>query len=112
MVKIDSSSHGINSDFGESKWERVAAPNRRFTIESNFWKKNTTLFSHVKTPCSLRSLGTVWGQHFSEEVMSRFYKNKTKSKKKTFTGYTKLYEREDAKESIQMKLERLFISSV
>ncbi|CAN8287880.1 unnamed protein product [Cochlearia groenlandica] len=31
MVKINSSSHGVISDFGESKWGRVANPNRRFT---------------------------------------------------------------------------------
>ncbi|CAN8294514.1 unnamed protein product [Cochlearia groenlandica] len=41
------------------------------------------------------------------KVRRRFYKNGAMSKKKTFKGYTKQYDREDAKESIQSELDKM-----
>ena len=62
---------------------------------------------YVKTPRGLRTLGTVWAQHLSEELRRRFYKNWCKSKKKAFTKYSKQYETDEGKKSIQEKLEKL-----
>eukprot|EP01130_Rhizamoeba_saxonica_P000721 TRINITY_DN10654_c0_g1_i1.p1 TRINITY_DN10654_c0_g1~~TRINITY_DN10654_c0_g1_i1.p1 ORF type:complete len:416 (+),score=99.41 TRINITY_DN10654_c0_g1_i1:57-1250(+) len=44
---------------------------------------------YIETPTGLRTLTTVWGSYFSEEVMRRFYKNWYRSKKKAFTKYHK-----------------------
>ena len=63
--------------------------------------------AYVKTPRGLRSLNTVWAQHLSEEVKRRFYKNWCKSKKKAFTKYSKQYETEEGKKSIQAQLEKM-----
>lgn len=62
---------------------------------------------YVKTPRGLRSLNTVWAQHLSEELRRRFYKNWCKSKKKAFTKYSKQYESEEGKKSIQAQLEKI-----
>lgn len=62
---------------------------------------------YVKTPRGLRTLGTVWAQHLSEEVRRRFYKNWCKSKKKAFAKYSKQYETDEGKKTIQEKLEKL-----
>ncbi|XP_022762764.1 60S ribosomal protein L3-like isoform X2 [Durio zibethinus] len=62
---------------------------------------------YVKTPRGLRTLGTVWAQHLSEEVKRRFYKHWCKSKKKAFTKYSKKFETEDGKKDIQLQLEKL-----
>lgn len=62
---------------------------------------------YVKTPRGLRSLNTVWAQHLSEELKRRFYKNWCKSKKKAFTKYSKQYESEEGKKSIQAQLEKM-----
>lgn len=62
---------------------------------------------YVKTPRGLRSLNTVWAQHLSEEVRRRFYKNWCKSKKKAFTKYSKQYETDEGKKSIQAQLEKI-----
>lgn len=62
---------------------------------------------YVKTPRGLRSLGTVWAQHLSEEVKRRFYKNWGKSKKKAFTKYTKKFNTEDGKKDIHAQLEKM-----
>lgn len=62
---------------------------------------------YVKTPRGLRSLNTVWAQHLSEEVRRRFYKNWCKSKKKAFTKYSKQYETDEGKKSIQAQLEKM-----
>ena len=62
---------------------------------------------YVKTPRGLRTLGTVWAQHLSEELRRRFYKNWCKSKKKAFTKYSKQYESDEGKKTIQEKLEKL-----
>ncbi|TXG53645.1 hypothetical protein EZV62_018901 [Acer yangbiense] len=62
---------------------------------------------YVKTPRGLRSLNTVWAQHLSEKVRRRFYRNWCKSKKKAFTKYSKQYESEDGKKSIQSQMEKM-----
>ncbi|XP_038993246.1 60S ribosomal protein L3-1-like [Hibiscus syriacus] len=62
---------------------------------------------YVKTPRGLRSLNTVWAQHLSEEVKRRFYKHWYKSKKKAFTKYSKQYESEEGKKSIEAQLEKI-----
>ncbi|KAG4163498.1 hypothetical protein ERO13_D01G175001v2 [Gossypium hirsutum] len=62
---------------------------------------------YVKTPRGLRTLGSVWAQHLSEEVKRRFYKHWCKSKKKAFTKYSKKLETEDGKNDIQLQLEKL-----
>lgn len=62
---------------------------------------------YVRTPRGLRTLNTVWAQHLSEEVKRRFYKNWCKSKKKAFTKYSKQYESEEGKKSIQSQLEKM-----
>ncbi|KAM7257899.1 hypothetical protein ACFE04_013640 [Oxalis oulophora] len=62
---------------------------------------------YVKTPGGLRSLNIVWAQHLSEEVKRRFYKNWCKSKKKTFTKYSKNFETETGKKDIQKQLEKM-----
>ncbi|XP_039035707.1 60S ribosomal protein L3-2-like [Hibiscus syriacus] len=59
---------------------------------------------YVKTPRGLRSLNTVWAHHLSEEVKRRFYKHWCKSKKKAFTKYSKQYESEEEKKSIEHDL--------
>lgn len=62
---------------------------------------------YVKTPRGLRSLNTVWAQHLSEEVKRRFYKNWCKSKKKAFAKYSKTYETDEGKKSIEAQFEKL-----
>ncbi|KAJ6337226.1 hypothetical protein OIU76_006994 [Salix suchowensis] len=62
---------------------------------------------YVKTPSGLRTLNTVWAQHLSEELRRRFYKNWCKSKKKAFTKYSKQFETDAGKKSIQTQLEKL-----
>lgn len=62
---------------------------------------------YVKTPRGLRSLNTVWAQHLSEDVKRRMYKNWSKSKKKAFSSYSKQYESEEGKKSIQSQLEKM-----
>jgi large subunit ribosomal protein L3e len=62
---------------------------------------------YLKTPSGLRTLNTVWAQHLSEEVKRRFYKNWCKSKKKAFAKYSKQYETDEGKKSIQSQLEKL-----
>ncbi|MBA0581217.1 hypothetical protein Gorai_023401 [Gossypium raimondii] len=65
------------------------------------------IVGYVKTPRGLRTLGSVWAQHLSEEVKRRFYKHWCKSKKKAFTKYSKKLETEDGKNDIQLQLEKL-----
>jgi len=60
---------------------------------------------YVHTPKGLRTLGTVWASHLSDEARRRFYKNWYKSKKKAFTNYSKKYAEDKA--SIDKDLERL-----
>merc|ERR1712113_199119 len=40
---------------------------------------------YIDTPRGLRALKTVWAQHLGEECKRRFYKNRSKSKKKAFS---------------------------
>lgn len=61
---------------------------------------------YIATPRGLRTLGTVWAQHLSDEAKRRFYKNWYKSKKKAFTNYAKKYEEDGGKE-IEATLEKL-----
>lgn len=61
---------------------------------------------YIPTPRGLRTIGTVWAQHLSDELKRRFYKNWYASKKKAFTKYTKKYEEEGGK-SIEEALEKL-----
>ncbi len=46
---------------------------------------------YAETPRGLRSIGTVWAEHLSDEVKRRFYKNWYKSKKKAFSKYASQY---------------------
>lgn len=61
---------------------------------------------YVSTPRGLRTLGTVWAQHLSDEVKRRFYKNWYKSKKKAYTKYSKKYD-EDGGKAIEASVEKL-----
>lgn len=65
------------------------------------------LVGYVKTPRGVRTLGTVWAQHLSEEVRRRFYKNWAKSKNKAFTKYSKKHETEEGKKDISSQLEMM-----
>ncbi len=65
------------------------------------------LVGYIKTPCSLRSLNTIWAQHLSDELKRRFYKNWYKSKKKAFSKYTKKYETDEGKKDLESDLERM-----
>jgi len=50
------------------------------------------LVGYAETPKGLRTIGTVWAQHLSEEARRRFYKQWHKSKgKKAFTRNAKKY---------------------
>jgi len=44
---------------------------------------------YKETPLGLRTVGTVWAQHLSNECKRRFYKNWYNSKRKAFTKYAK-----------------------
>jgi large subunit ribosomal protein L3e len=61
---------------------------------------------YIKTPRGLRSLGTVFTEHLSEEVRRSFYKNWYRSKnRKAFTKYIKKYA--DGKKVISAELEAI-----
>lgn len=61
---------------------------------------------YVDTPRGLRTLGTVWASHLSEEVRRRFYKNWYRAKRKAFTKYAKKYAENKAK-TIDVELAKL-----
>jgi large subunit ribosomal protein L3e len=65
------------------------------------------IVGYIDTPQGLRSLGTVWAQHLSEDVRRRFYKNWSRSKKRAFTKYGKKYSAKQKKHTIDKELERL-----
>jgi len=65
------------------------------------------MVGYVETPSGLRTLTTVWGQHLSQEVKRRFYKNWFKSKKKAFTKYTNKYKVDRVEEEINSQYERI-----
>jgi len=46
---------------------------------------------YIETPRGLRSIGTVWAQHISDEARRRYYRRWYSSKKKAFTKYAKKY---------------------
>jgi large subunit ribosomal protein L3e len=46
---------------------------------------------YIETPKGLRTIGTVWAQHISDEARRRFYRRWYTSKKKAFTKYAKKY---------------------
>ncbi|KAL5274154.1 RpL3.2 family protein [Megaselia abdita] len=56
---------------------------------------------YIETPFGLRSLGTIWAQHLSEECRRRFYKNWYQSKKKAFTKTSKKWTDDLGKKSIE-----------
>jgi large subunit ribosomal protein L3e len=62
---------------------------------------------YVETPHGMRTLGTVWAQHISDECKRRFYKNWYRSKRKAFTKYALNYERSKKKRTIDSQLKRL-----
>lgn len=61
---------------------------------------------YISTPRGLRTLGTVWAQHLSDEMKRSLYKNWYKSKRKAFTKYAKKYEEDEGK-SVEEGLEKL-----
>jgi large subunit ribosomal protein L3e len=60
---------------------------------------------YIETPKGLRTIGTVWAQHISDEARRRFYKRWYSSKKKAFTQYSKKYT--EKKASIDKELDKL-----
>jgi len=62
---------------------------------------------YVKTAQGLKTLGTVWAQHLSEECRRRFYKNWYRAKKKAFTKYALQYDAALKKSSIDKQITRL-----
>jgi large subunit ribosomal protein L3e len=63
------------------------------------------LVGYIETPRGLRTLGTIWAQHLSDDVRRRFYRNWCKSKKKAFTKYAKKWA--DAPKEIERELEKI-----
>lgn len=53
------------------------------------------IVGYVQTPRGLRSLGTLWSTHLSNEVKRRFYKNWYAGKKKAFTKYVAARQKAD-----------------
>jgi large subunit ribosomal protein L3e len=60
---------------------------------------------YIETPKGLRTIGTVWAQHISDEARRRWYKRWFSSKKKAFTQYSKKYT--ERKASIEKELDKL-----
>lgn len=60
---------------------------------------------YIETPRGLRTIGTVWAQHISDDARRRFYKRWYSSKKKAFTKYAKKYTTHKA--SIDSELAKL-----
>lgn len=50
------------------------------------------LVGYVLTPRGYKAVGTVWTANIKDECKRRFYKNWSKSKKKAFSKYSKLYQ--------------------
>ena len=55
------------------------------------------IVGYAPLPNGLRSVGTVWAEHLTEEVKRRFYKNWYKSKQRAFTKYVKKNYAKDVK---------------
>jgi large subunit ribosomal protein L3e len=61
----------------------------------------------IETPRGLRTLGTIWAEHLSEECRRRFYKNWYQSKKKAFTKYASKWQDEEGKKVIEKDFSKL-----
>lgn len=61
----------------------------------------------IETPRGLRTLGTIWAEHLSEECRRRFYKNWYKSKKKAFTKYANKWQDDEGKKVIEKDFNKL-----
>jgi large subunit ribosomal protein L3e len=61
----------------------------------------------IETPRGLRTLGTIWAEHLSEECRRRFYKNWYQCKKKAFTKYAKKWQDDDGKKVIERDFKKL-----
>ncbi|XP_077415280.1 large ribosomal subunit protein uL3-like isoform X2 [Vanacampus margaritifer] len=55
---------------------------------------------YIRTVRGLRSLKTIFAEHLSDECKRKFYKNWHKSKKKAFTKYSKKWQDEAGKKSL------------
>jgi large subunit ribosomal protein L3e len=62
---------------------------------------------YASTPQGLKTVGTVWAQHLSEECRRRFYKNWYRSKKKAFTKHALRYDASLKAKTIDRQLLRL-----
>jgi large subunit ribosomal protein L3e len=60
---------------------------------------------YIETPRGLRTIGTVWAQHISDEARRRFYRRWYSAKKKAFTQYAKKYT--ERKAAIDEELDKL-----
>eukprot|EP00026_Physarum_polycephalum_P001259 Phypoly_transcript_01260.p1 GENE.Phypoly_transcript_01260~~Phypoly_transcript_01260.p1 ORF type:complete len:403 (+),score=74.43 Phypoly_transcript_01260:2196-3404(+) len=60
---------------------------------------------YIETPKGLRTIGTVWAQHISDEALRRFYKRWYRAKKKAFTRYSKKYT--ERRQSIDAVLDKI-----
>jgi len=65
------------------------------------------MVGYVKTPRGIRSLGTMWASHLSDEVKRRFYKNWYRTKKKAFTRHEAKHKKDaSSNENMQAKLSK------
>ncbi|KAF6040131.1 RpL3 [Bugula neritina] len=62
---------------------------------------------YIETPRGLRTIGTIWAEHLSEECRRRFYKNWYHSKKKAFTKYAKKWQDDDGRKVIERDFNKL-----
>jgi len=66
------------------------------------------LVGYIETPRGLRALSTVWASKIPADLLRRFYKNWSTSKKKAFSKYADRWKEEDkSKKSIKCDLERI-----
>ena len=66
------------------------------------------MVGYIQTPRGMRTLSTVWAGKLEAEVLRRFYRNWTNSKKKAFSKYADRYKQDDkSKTSIKRDLERI-----
>lgn len=65
------------------------------------------IVGYYDTPRGLRSIGTVWTEHISDECKRTFYKSFYKSKKKAFTKYAKKYSDPKEKKEIDKTLSKI-----
>jgi large subunit ribosomal protein L3e len=60
---------------------------------------------YIETPHGLRSIGTVWAAHISDECKRRFYRGWSSAKRKAYTEYAKKYT--ESKSDIDREIARL-----